>query len=167
MDSDSDSCSIKILFVCAGNICRSPMAEFLFKDIIKKNNLQNNFLINSAATTSEQIGKDIAEGTKIELDKRNIPYQKRKAVKLLKEDYNNYDYIIGMDQKIIDGIFKIIKKDTKRKVYKLLDFSNNPRDIIDPIYTNDFNRTYLEIKEGCDALFKFLMSNKHTQLYSA
>ena len=171
MDSDGDSCSISILFVCMGNICRSPMAEFLLKDMVNKNKPSNRFIINSAAVTDEQLGKDIAIGTKKELDKRSIPYQKRMAVKLRKEDYDKYDYIIAMDEKIIEGILKIVEKDSKNKIYKLLDFSNKPRDIVDPAETNDFERTYKEIKEGCDCFYNYLISHeiikKNTQLRSA
>ena len=171
MDSDSDSCSIRILFVCMGNICRSPMAEFMLKYMVSKDNLNKRFIINSAAVTDEQIGKDIAEGTKKELDRWLIPYKKRAAVKFKKEDYENYDYIIAMDETIIKGILKIIGKDSKHKVCKLLDFSNFPRDIVDPAETNDFKRTYREIKEGCDFFYKYLISHeitkKHTRLRSA
>ena len=100
---------IKVMFVCLGNICRSPMAEFILKDMVKKQNLENKFIINSSATSYEEIGNDMYRCAKEILDKKNIKHNKRKAVRLTFEDYNNYDFIIGMEKSNVENIKKIIE----------------------------------------------------------
>ena len=132
----------KILFVCLGNICRSPMAEFVFKDIVKKEGKEKKFYIESAATSTEEIGSDMHYGTKEILDRYHIPYKKHTARQLKKEDYDKFDYIIGMDSGNIGGILRIVGEDNQNKVYKLLDFANETRDIADPWYTGNFKKTY-------------------------
>ena len=122
----------KILFVCLGNICRSPMAEYVFKDIVKKEGKEKKFYIESAATSTEEIGSDMHYGTKEILDRYHIPYKKHTARQLKKEDYDKFDYIIGMDSGNIRGILRIVGEDNQNKVYKLLDFTNDKRDIADP-----------------------------------
>lgn len=99
---------IKVMFVCLGNICRSPMAEFVFKDIVKKQGMEKYFYIKSSATSSEEIGNDIHYGTRDKLIQKGVPFKKRKAVKLKLEDYNKYDYIIGMDNSNIINIQRIV-----------------------------------------------------------
>lgn len=148
---------IKILFVCLGNICRSPMAEYVFKDLIFKKGMKDKFFIDSAATSSEEIGNGIHYGTKSKLDSVGIPYDNHKARKITKEDYSKFDFIIGMEERNIINIKRIIGEDTNQKIYRLLDFSNNPRDIADPWYTGNFDVTYDDIVEGCNALLKFLL----------
>lgn len=147
---------IKILFVCLGNICRSPMAEFVFKDLVKKQNIEKNFFIQSAATSKEEAGNPVHPGTKNKLAQFNISTENKTSTPLNEEDYNNYDYIIAMETRNITNIYKIIKNDPDKKVSRLLDFSNNPRDIADPWYTHNFDKTYNEIYEGCLALLKYL-----------
>lgn len=146
----------KILFVCLGNICRSPMAEFLFKDMVKKKGIESEFLIESRATSSEEIGNPVHYGTKNKLNEYGISTHGKTAEKLTKEDYNKFDYIIGMEDSNIRAINKIVKNDTLRKIYKLLDFSDNPRNIDDPWYTGDFDKTYCDIKEGLEYFLKYL-----------
>ena len=152
---------IKVMFVCLGNICRSPMAEFVFKDMIKKQGHEKDFYINSSATSYEEIGNDIHYGTKDKLIQKGIPFEKRKATKFVKEDYNKYDYIIGMEESNIFNIKRIIGNDLEHKVYKLLDFSDNPRDIADPWYTGNFEITYNDIVKGCKSFLEYLKSENN------
>ena len=147
----------KILFVCLGNICRSPMAEFVFKDLVKKNGMEDEFIIDSAATSYEEIGNGIHIGTRKQLDKEHIEYDNHRARRVTVEDYQNFDYILGMESRNVRDIIKIIGSDNENKVCRLLDFSNNPRDIADPWYTNNFEVKYNDILEACNALLKFLL----------
>lgn len=149
---------IRILFVCLGNICRSPMAEFVFKDIVKKNGLNNKFYIDSAATSYEEIGNSMHYGTIDKLEQKAISYTNHKARRIRKEDYKKFDYIIGMEDRNIKDIIRIMGQDPNNKVFKLLDFSNNPRDIADPWYTGNFEVTYNDILEGCNCLFHKLVN---------
>ncbi len=177
---------IKILFVCLGNICRSPMAEFVFKELVKREKIENDFYISSAATSTEEIGNDIHYGTKNKLDKMNIPYKHHEAkqikkedyeqyitkifndkfslqlsteqgkLKKLEEDYEKYDFIIGMEDDNLVAIRRIVGEDKNKKIYKLLDFSSNVRDIADPWYTGNFDKTYDDILEGCTLLLEYI-----------
>lgn len=147
---------IKVLFVCHGNICRSPMAEFLLKDMIKKEGLADRFVIASAGTSREEIGNPVHQGTRKKLAQDHISAAGKYAVQLTKEDYEKYDLILGMDRANISNILRIIGSDPQEKVHRLLDFTELPRDIADPWYTGDFEITYAEIKAGCAALLKHL-----------
>ena len=149
---------IKILFVCHGNICRSPMAEFVFKDMVEKQGLAAHFAIASAATSREEIGNPVHYGTANILKEHNISTKGKYAVRLTKKDYEYYDYIIGMEARNIRNIERIIGKDREHKVFRLLDFSNNPRDIADPWYTGKFGKTYEDVKEGLEGLLAYLRS---------
>ncbi|KAB1439371.1 low molecular weight protein-tyrosine-phosphatase [Candidatus Galacturonibacter soehngenii] len=150
---------IKILFVCHGNICRSPMAEFVMKDLVKKQGLQDEFYIASAATSREEIGNPVHYGTKNKLHTYGISVDGKCAIQMTKKDYEQYDYIIGMEQRNITNIFRIIGEDKEAKVCRLLDFSDRPRDIADPWYTGDFDKTYDDVLEGCQALLKACLSS--------
>jgi len=147
---------IKVLFVCLGNICRSPMAEFIFKDMIYKKGLTSRFIIKSAATSYEEEGNDMHYGAKDKLNQKNIPFSKRKAKRITPEDYKYYDFIIGMDESNIRNIKRIVGEDVDNKISKLLDYSDNPRDIADPWYTGNFEKTYNDIVEGCNGFIKYL-----------
>ena len=150
---------IKVLFICHGNICRSTMAEFVFKDMVDKRGLADSFYIASAATSREEIGNDTHYGTKRKLDEMGIPYTKRGAVQMTKADYKEYDYIIGMDRHNILNISRIIGSDPEGKVNRLLDFGAKPRDIADPWYTGNFDITYDDVVEGCEALLQYILEN--------
>lgn len=150
----------KILFICLGNICRSPMAEYVFKDMIEKRKIQNQFIIDSAATSSEEIGNGMHYGTRRKLDEVGIKYDKHIAKKMTAEDYKNYDYLIGMEESNIRNILRIVKNDNENKIFRLLDFSNNSRDIADPWYTGNFDKTYDDILEGCKGLLDHILNNK-------
>ena len=147
---------IKILFVCLGNICRSPMAEYVFKDLVNKEGLSNEIYIDSAGTSNEESGNGIHYGTRKKLSEKNIYFDNHMARKMTKEDYDKYDFIIGMEESNIRNIKKIIGIDTKNKVYRLLDFSKRPRDIADPWYTGNFDITYDDIYEGCNSLLSYI-----------
>ena len=147
---------IKVLFICHGNICRSPMAEFVLKDMVKKQGVEKEFYIKSSATSSEEIGNDIHYGTRDKLIQNGISFTKRKAVKLRAEDYKKYDYIIGMEKSNVINIKRIVGEDVDDKIYRLLDFSDTPRDIADPWYTGNFEITFNDIVEGCNGFLKCL-----------
>lgn len=138
---------IRICFVCLGNICRSPMAEFMLKDKVRKLNLEKDFFIVSRATSYEEQGNSMHYGAKEMLDKNNILYTKHIAKKLEKEDYNQYDYFICMDESNIRNTLKIFGTDPKNKIFKL-----NNKDVRDPWYTGNFIETYEDIDEGLDNL---------------
>lgn len=148
---------IKVMFVCLGNICRSPMAEFVLKNIVSQKGLSDKFYIQSSATSYEEIGNDIHYGTKDKLIEKGIPFAKRKAKRLTIDDYSKYDYIIGMEESNIKNIKRIIGEDINNKVCKLLDYTEHPRDIADPWYTGNFEITYNDIVEGCNAFLDYLI----------
>ena len=147
---------IKVLFVCLGNICRSPMAEYVFKDMLKKSGEEGNFYVGSAATSTEEIGNSVHYGTRNKLKQMNIECGNHKARRITKQDYEKFDYIIAMEERNIIDIEKIVGKDIKGKIYKLLDFSDYPRDIADPWYTGDFDKTYDDIVQGLNGFMKYL-----------
>ena len=150
---------IKICFVCLGNICRSPMAEFIMKEKLKKNNLQDKFIIESKETSYEEEGNDIYPNVKRLLDEKNISYTRRCATTLVEEDYEKYDYFIGMDQNNIRNMKYLFNNDPNNKVYRLLDFTSLKKDVEDPWYTRNFEKVYEEINIGCDKLLETLLSN--------
>lgn len=147
---------IKILMICHGNICRSPMAEFVMKDLIKKEGLEDKVFVASAATSREEIGNPVHYGTKRKLEQFGISVAGKYAVQLTKKDYETYDYLLGMDQQNIRNIYKIIGEDKERKVCRLLDLVENKRDIADPWYTGNFDKTYDDVLEGCEKLLSIV-----------
>jgi protein-tyrosine phosphatase len=148
---------IKILFVCHGNICRSPMAELIMEDYVAKRGQRELFVINSRALTTEEIGNDIYPPAKSKLIEKGIPLVPHEAKLMTKIDYDSYDYIIGMDQENMIDISKMFGNSDK--AYKLLYFLGNSYDISDPWYTHDFERAYNDIYQGIVAFYSFLEKN--------
>lgn len=150
----------RIMFVCHGNICRSPMAEFIMKDIIKKNHRENDYFIASSATSTEEIfmgrGNPIYPPAKEVLKRNGIPFIEHYATLLKYSDYSNFDLIIAMDSYNIRNIMYIIRNDNESKVHKLLEYDGSNDDVSDPWYTRDFDRAFNDIKRGCIALFESL-----------
>jgi protein-tyrosine phosphatase len=157
---------IKILFVCHGNICRSPMAQYVMQDLVNKKSLTDCFYIDSAATSTEEIGNGVHYGTRGKLHEMGIPLGNHRAVQLKRSDYDEYDYIIGMDQWNRKNMLRILGKDPRNKVSLLLDFAEQPRDIADPWYTGNFDITFDDILEGCEALLAHIVSEDRDRLYS-
>jgi len=142
----------KILFVCHGNICRSPMAEFVMKDLVKKAGLEKDFLIESAATSTEEIGNDIHYGTRTKLLREGVPFSRRAARQITAADYDRYDYLVAMDEENLYYMNRRWGNDPDNKISLLLEFAGKTREIADPWYTGNFDQTYLDIVEGCEAL---------------
>ena len=149
---------IKVMFVCHGNICRSPMAEFVFRDMVQKEKLSDKIHVASSATSREEIGNSVHYGTRKKLAEFGISTEGKYARQLTKTDYRDCDYIIAMDSQNIRNISRIIGRDTENKVCKLLDFTDRGGDIADPWYTGNFDRTYEDVYEGCNELLKFITS---------
>ena len=145
---------IKVLFICHGNICRSTMAQFVFQHMVNEAGLADSFYIESAATSREEIGNPPHYGTQQKLREVGIPCGKHRARQMRREEYDQFDYIIGMDSWNIRNINRIIGNgDPEGKVSKLLDFTGRTgQDIADPWYTGNFDVTYTDVKEGCEAL---------------
>lgn len=142
---------IKICFVCLGNICRSPMAEYIMKKKLKDLNLDKEFLIVSRATSYEEQGNDIYPKAKRKLEEENIPYDNHSATRLEQDDYQKYDYFICMEERNITNSLRIFESDPNNKVIKLLD-----KDIADPWYTGNFDITYSELDKGLNKLIELL-----------
>lgn len=147
---------IKILFVCHGNICRSPMAEYAMKDIVKNYNRENDFYIESCAVSYEEEGNPVYPPVKRLLNEYGIDCSSKRARILVTNDYDKFDYIIAMDKSNLYGIKRIIGDDIKHKVYLLMSFVGEDRDVLDPWYTRDFNEAYKDIKKGCNSLYDYL-----------
>ncbi len=150
----------KILFICHGNICRSTMAEFVMKHLVKKANLEKYFLIDSKATSTEELGNPPHPGTLRKLKQEGIPVYGHLSSQIQKSDYEKYDFIIGMDSMNIKNIYRILGPDLKNKVYLLLDFTENTRDIADPWYTHNFDSTYDDVLKGCEGLLAKLTNDR-------
>lgn len=142
---------IKILFVCHGNICRSPMAEFVMKHLVKQSGLEEEFEIDSAATSTEEIGNDIYPPAKRKLTEKGVPFTRRAARQMRRADYDRYDLLICMDDYNIRNMMRILGSDPEHKVSTLLS-----RPVADPWYIGDFDSTYDDILEGCTALLERL-----------
>lgn len=151
----------RIMFVCHGNICRSTMAEFVMKDLVKRAGRELDFVIASSATSTEEIGNDTHPGTKRVLAAHGVPVAPRGAVQLRASDYEAYDLFVGMDTANIRNMRRMLKGDSESKVHKLLEFAEGSSadaaaDVADPWYTGDFETTYDDVLRGCEALLAWL-----------
>ena len=151
---------IKVLFVCHGNICRSPMAEYYMKDLVEKHGLESEFEIASAATSSEELGNDVYPPARRKLTEHGIACPPRAARRLTRADFDEYDLIIGMDTENDGNMRRICAGENAGKIHLLMDFTDRPGDVADPWYTRNFERTWLDIADGCTALLEYLTENR-------
>ena len=153
---------VKIMFVCHGNICRSPMAEFIFKKMVAERGLETEFVIRSAATSAEEIengvGNPVYPAARAELERHGISPDGKRAVQLQRSDYDKYDLFVGMDSANIRNMLRIFGSDPDSKIIKLLDFTSRAGDVADPWYTGNFEATYRDVTEGCEAIIKRLIN---------
>ena len=147
---------IKILFVCHGNICRSPSAEFIFKDIVKRKGVAESFYIASAATSTEEIGNPVYPPMKRELARHGIGCEGKRAIQLTRADYEMYDLLIGMDSANIRNMHRMLGGDPDGKIKKLMDYTEKGGDVADPWYSDRFDIAYADILAGCEGLFESL-----------
>lgn len=149
---------IRIMFVCHGNICRSPMAEFILKDLVKKQGIKKDFVIASSATSTEEIwngvGNPVYPPAKAELAKHGIVCKDKRAVQLSPFDYDKYDLFIGMDSANIRNMHRILGGDPEGKIRKLMDYTDRGGDVADPWYTRSFDVTYRDVLDGCVGLLE-------------
>ena len=148
---------IKILFVCHGNICRSPMAEFIMKDLVKKNGVESRFEIASCATSREEIGNSVYPPAKRKLAEHNISCEGKKARQFTKEDYNYYDYIIAMDTNNLRNLTTFVKEDKENKISLMMSHCQENKNVADPWYTGDFEATWQDLFKACTALLQNLL----------
>ncbi len=152
----------KIMFVCHGNICRSPMAEFVLKKMVSDMDMSDDFIICSSATSTEEIwngvGNPVYPPAKRELAKHKISCEGKRAVQLKYSDYNNFDYFVGMDSANIRNMHRILRDDSESKIYKLMDFTDQKGDVADPWYTGDFQKTYNDVYLGCKCFLDYIIN---------
>ena len=155
---------IKVLFVCHGNTCRSPMAESIFTYLIKGKGLETQFRIRSAGVNPTELGVSPSYGTYNVLKEKDIPLVPHKTQQVFNWDYNDYDYLIGMDSSNVMAMQRIFVKDPKNKIYRLLDFTNSSGDVPDPMYTHDYVGTFEMISKGVKGFFDYLVKNGKVKL---
>lgn len=151
---------IKILFVCHGNICRSPMAEFVMKDLVKKAGMAEAFEIASAATSAEEIGNPVYSPARQKLAEHGIGCGGKMARQLRRTDYGTYDFLVGMDDANLRSMRRICGSDPAGKISLLLDWTNRPGDVADPWYTGDFDATWRDVLEGCQGLLRHVTHSR-------
>ena len=149
----------RILFICHGNICRSPMAEFVMKDMVRRAGLDGEFQIASAATSSEELGNPVYPPARRKLWEHGIRCDGKTARRIRAADYEDYDLLIGMDHSNIQGMRELFGGDPERKIHMLLTYANRDDEVADPWYTGDFETTYSDVLEGCTALLQHLTNN--------
>lgn len=151
----------RIMFVCHGNICRSPMAEFVMKEYVRQAGLDHEVLVESAALHRDEIGSDIHWGTEEILDRYHIPHTPRQAHLAIKADYKKFDYLIGMDRYNMRDMLRLFNNDPAQKCSLMMDWVGASRDVADPWYTDDFDTTYADIDAGCIALLEHIKQTLH------
>ncbi|MBP3509335.1 low molecular weight protein-tyrosine-phosphatase [Oscillibacter sp.] len=151
---------MRILFVCHGNICRSPMAEFVMKDLVRKAGLEKDFLIESAATSTEEIGNPVYPPARRKLAEHGINCTGKTARQLQNDDYEEYDLLIGMDQTNLRNMYRICGGDFEGKMHLLMEYTDHPGDVADPWYTDDFDATWRDVEEGCQRLLNCLRKER-------
>ncbi len=147
---------VRILFVCHGNICRSTRAEFVMKDLVAHRGMDARFHIESAATSTEELGNPVHPGTRKRLAREGISCEGKTARQTKRSDYDAFDLLIGMDDANVRNMLRIYGGDPAGKVHKLLEYAGSDRDIADPWYTGDFDETYDDVLSGCTGLMAFL-----------
>lgn len=150
----------KILFICHGNICRSPMAEFMMKDLVKKEGLEDRFLIESAAVSREEIGNPVYPPAREMLARHGISCAGKRARQMTVQDYEEYDLLIAMDRSNLTRMERICGRDTQGKIHLMMDFTSRPGEVADPWYTGDFTATWRDLEEGCRGLLDYLEKGK-------
>lgn len=147
---------IKLLFICHGNICRSTMAEFVMKDMAAKAGLADKLYIDSAATSREEIGHDVDPRTRQKLKENGVPCGHHKARQITPEDYEEFDYLIPMDEENLYGMRRILGESKMDTTRLLLSFAGKSRDIADPWYTHNFDETYKDVVMGCEGIIEMI-----------
>lgn len=147
---------IKILFVCHGNICRSPMAEFVMKDLVEKAGLKDRFHIESAATSTEEIGNPVYPPARRKLAEHGISCAGHAARQLTRKDYDQFDWLIGMDFANLRNLRRMCGGDEQNKIHLLMDYTHRPGEVADPWYTGNFEATWQDVREGCEGLLQYL-----------
>ncbi len=150
---------MKLLFICHGNICRSPMAEFVMKDLVTKAGLESRFQIESAATSTEETGNPVYPPARRKLAEHGISCAGKTARQLTKGDYGRYDLLIGMDQANLRNMRRICGGDPEGKLCLLMDFTDRPGEVADPWYTGDFETTWRDVLAGCRGLLQTVGEN--------
>ena len=150
----------RVLFVCHGNICRSPMAEFVMKDMVEKAGLAREIRVASAATTTEEIGNPVYPPARRKLAEHGISCEGKTARQMCWPDYERYDLIIGMDQENLYDMRRICQGDPEGKIHLLMDFTDRPGDVADPWYTRDFETTWRDVEDGCRGLLMYLTAEQ-------
>lgn len=154
----------RVMFVCYGNICRSPMAEFIFRKMVKEKGLEGEFEIASAATSTEEIiggiGRPMYRPAREELLRRGVPFEDRRAVLLTREDAERYDLFVGMDNANIRNMHRILGADAAPKIHRMMDFTERGGEVADPWYTDRFDVAYRDIYDGCSGLLQFILKNR-------
>ncbi len=147
---------IRILFVCLGNICRSPMAEFIMKDKVRRAGLENAFYIESAATSTEELGNPVYPPAQRKLQEHGISCAGKRARQMQRADYGRFDLLVGMDMENLRHMRQIAGGDPENKMRLLLEFTAHPRAVADPWYTRDFDAAWRDIEAGCEGLLRAL-----------